>query len=250
MPRTKKTTKTKKNTSENQQEKGRTKQKTKFSGLKVPIFNAKGQVDEEIVLPKDIFLAPVNKILLATYVRVYLANQRQGTANTKTRGEVSGSTRKIYRQKGTGKARHGDIKAPIFVGGGVVGGPKPRDYSLKMNKKQKRLALFSSLSLKAKENNILIFSSKILDIKPKTKEAIKILNNNKILGEKNLFVISNLKNKNFILAARNIPGVDFIDIKTLNPYEVLSHKKIIFFEDTLKILEDHFLKIEKNSICK
>lgn len=242
MPRTKKINENQK--SKTAGPKKKTEKKSEISGLKLPIFDPAGKEDKELTLPKEIFLTKVNERLLATYVRVYLANQRQGTASTKTRGEVSGSTRKIYRQKGTGRARHGSIKAPIFVGGGVVGGPKPRDYSLKMNKKQKRLALFSALSLKAKENNILIFSSKILEIKPKTKEAIKILSNSKLLGEKCLFVFSNIKNNNFFLAVRNISNIGYVDIKTLNPYLVLSYKKIIFFEDTLKPLMDHFLKIK------
>src|SRR3989338_9847754 len=105
-------------------------------------------------MPKEIFAVEASPRLLAQYVRVYLANRRQGTASAKTRAEVKGSTRKIYKQKGTGKARHGDIKAPIFIGGGVVGGPIPRDFSLKFNKKQKRKVLFYALTLKLKQKDI------------------------------------------------------------------------------------------------
>ncbi|MGB9707447.1 MAG: 50S ribosomal protein L4 [Microgenomates group bacterium] len=244
MPRTKKTeiVENKKDKTKQKQSGKKTEKKSKISDLEIPVFNLSGQTDKKLSLSKKIFSVKVNEKLLATYVRVYLANQRQGTASTKTQGEVSGSTRKIYRQKGTGRARHGSLKAPIFVGGGVVGGPKPRDFSLKMNKKQKRLALFSALTLKVKEKNILIFSSEILNIQPKTKEALKILEKSNILGEKNLFIFSHFKKKNFLLALRNIPGVNFVEVKTLNPYLVLNYKKIIFFEDALKTLEDHFLK--------
>src|SRR3990172_10626024 len=124
------------------------------AGLTLPVYGVDGKEKTPADLQKEIFSVEVNPRLLAQYVRVYLANQRQGNASTKTRGEVTGSTRKIYRQKGTGNARHGSIKAPIFVGGGITFGPKPRDYSLKMNKKQKTLALFSSLTVKANDKEI------------------------------------------------------------------------------------------------
>ena len=114
--------------------------KTVKAGLTIPVYGLDGKEKGAAELPKEIFTVEASPKLLAQYVRVYLVNRRQGTASTKTRGEVSGSTRKIYKQKGTGKARHGDIKAPIFTGGGVVGGPKPQDYSLKLNKKQTKKA--------------------------------------------------------------------------------------------------------------
>ena len=127
----------------------------KTSGLTVPVYDIKGKEKGTLILPKEAFAVSVKPQLLAQAVRVYQFNRRQGTASTKTRGEVTGSTRKIYRQKGTGRARHGDIKAPIFVGGGIVGGPKPKDYSLGINKKQKTKAFFGALTLKLKEKNIL-----------------------------------------------------------------------------------------------
>src|SRR3989338_4919632 len=144
MPRTKKAIKTVK----------KTETKKSSAGLTIPVYDLNGKEKGTVELAKEIFAVEASPKLLAQYVRVYLANRRQGTASTKTRGEITGSTRKIYKQKGTGRDRHGDIKAPIFVGGGTVGGPKPRDYSLKFNKKQTKKALFYSLSLKFKEQGI------------------------------------------------------------------------------------------------
>ncbi len=214
-------------------------QKKEFS---LPLYDKKGEIKSEIQISKKIFSEKINPSLIAQAVRVYLANQRQGTASTKTRGEVKGSTRKIYRQKGTGRARHGSIKAPIFVGGGIVGGPKPRDYSLKLNKKQKRKAFYSALTLQYQEKNLLVFDREFLKINLKTKEVVKILEKLNLLGKKILFIFSKLEENNFLLAARNIEKVDFIDVYSLNTYEVLNHQKLVFFADALEVLEKHFEK--------
>lgn len=215
------------------------------SPFEIPVYNLKGEEEKKVALPKEIFSVEVNPKLLAQYVRVYLANQRQGTASTKTRGEVAGSTRKIYRQKGTGKARHGDKKAPIFVGGGVVGGPKPRDYHLLLTKKQKRKALFGSLTLQLKENNILGLSADSLKTTPKTKIIIKFLQMLKITpSQKIMFVFPRLEKNNLLLAARNIPGISFVDAFSLNAYQVLQQERIIILEDALSVLQKHFLKNE------
>src|SRR3989344_5158891 len=184
--------------------------KAKKSGsLTVPVYEISGKEKGSLSLPKEAFSVDVNKALLAQAVRVYQSNQRQGTASTKTRGEVVGSTRKIYRQKGTGRARHGDIKAPIFVGGGIVGGPKPKDFSLKINKKQKTKAFFSALTLKLKENNIMGIVDEALKIKPKTKIVADFLEALKFSGKKITFVLPKLEKNNFVLASRNLSKVRF-----------------------------------------
>src|SRR3989344_6029979 len=127
---------------------------TKKGSLFAPVYDLKGAKSGTLALPKEVFGTKVNNSLMAQAVRVYLANQRQGNATTKTRGEVQGSSKKIYRQKGTGRARHGSLRAPIFVKGGIVFGPKPRDFSLDLPKKMKRKALFSSLSAKAADSEV------------------------------------------------------------------------------------------------
>jgi len=130
----------------------------KAAGLKVEVIDTVGKVVETMELPKELFGAKINSVLMAQAVRVYLANQRLGTASTKTRGEVDGSTRKIYRQKGTGRARHGGIRAPIFVKGGIAHGPKPRDYSLLLSKNMRIAALRSALSAKVKAGEVAVIA--------------------------------------------------------------------------------------------
>jgi large subunit ribosomal protein L4 len=191
---------------------------------------------EEVVLEKNLFDVAVNPKNLALYIRVYLANKRQGTASTKTRGEVSGSTRKIYRQKGTGRARHGDIKAPIFVGGGVVFGPKPRDYSLKINKKQKRQAFLGALTYQFKNKGVLVFDDSFLTIKPKTNELFDFFVKNNLASEKKLIVLPKMEKNNLVLAGRNISNLEFASLESLNAYQILNTKKLIFLEEALKSL--------------
>ena len=186
-------------------------------------------------LPESLFGGKVNEILLAQSVRVYLANQREGGAKVKTRGEVEGSTRKIYRQKGTGKARHGSIRAPIFVGGGIVFGPVTRDYHLSMSKSMKRKALISALSAKAKDT---IVDEGLDTIELKTKLVVAKLAD---LGatEKVLLVVPHGATT-LIKAARNIHSLDVLDAKGLNPYAVLMHKKIVFTKKALEESKAHF----------
>jgi Ribosomal protein L4 len=224
MPRTKK--------QENKKDVKNQKKETGISILKYFIDGKK----EDLPLDKKIFNIKINPKNLALYVRVYLANQRQGTASTKTRSEVSGSTRKIYRQKGTGRARHGDIKAPIFVGGGVVFGPKPRDYSLKINKKQKKKALVEALVYQFKQGNLLIFDNEFLQIKPKTKNLSSFLEKNDLAKEKKLIVLPKMEKNNLILAGRNIPGLTFVSLESLNAYDLLKNKKVIFLEEAFNNL--------------
>jgi large subunit ribosomal protein L4 len=224
MPRNKK--------QENKKDVKKQKKETGISILKYFIDGKK----EDLPLDKKIFNIKINPKNLALYVRVYLANQRQGTASIKTRSEVSGSTRKIYRQKGTGRARHGDIKAPIFVGGGVVFGPKPRDYSLKLNKKQKKKALLEALVYQFKQGNLLIFDNEFLQIKPKTKNLSSFLEKNDLAKEKKLIVLPKMEKNNLILAGRNIPNLNFTSLESLNAYKLLVAQKVIFLEDAFNNL--------------
>ncbi|MBI4062594.1 50S ribosomal protein L4 [Candidatus Gottesmanbacteria bacterium] len=201
----------------------------KTKSLSAPVVGIDGKAKGRITLPKELFSAKVNKPLLAQAVRVYLANQRAGTASTKTRGQVEGSTRKIYRQKGTGRARHGAIRAPIFVGGGIVFGPKPRDFSLKMPQKMKRAALASALTSQLLGGNVIVVDG-LGDIE-KTKAMVSALT---AVGatSKTLLVTSAGGQP----AARNIAEVDIVPANMLNAYGVLSHQKLVFTKDAIKKL--------------
>lgn len=216
-------------------------------GLTIPVYDLDGNKKTTLEVAKEIFGIESSPKLVAQYIRVYLANQRQGTSSAKTRGEVKGSTRKIYRQKGTGKARHGDIKAPIFVGGGVVGGPKPGDFSLKMNKKQIKKALFVALSLKFKAGDIFALSNNFYKIEPKTKIFAGFLKTVGLSETKTLLVINKGKEKNLVLAARNLNNINLINAMSINAYEILSNRKILFLEEALPIMEKHYLSSNKLS---
>ncbi len=212
----------------------------KTSSLQIDVMNMKGDVVETIALSRKMFDASVNETLMAQAVRVYLANQRVGAASTKSRGEVKGSTRKIYRQKGTGRARHGGVRAPIFVGGGIAFGPKPRDYSLAMPQKMRQKALFSALTVKNQKGDISVISD-LTEIKPKTKDFLSVLASLKFdLRKKNILLVLDQKTENIQLAARNIEGVTYILANQLNTYEILNTQKIIFLKEALKVLEDNF----------
>jgi large subunit ribosomal protein L4 len=213
--------------------------KVNAKALTMKMYGLQGQELTPVELPKDIFSTKVNENLLAQAVRVYQINQRQGTASTKTRGEVIGSTRKIYKQKGTGKARHGDIKAPIFVGGGVVGGPKPRNFIARINKKQRKIAVKYALTLKAKTGDILGIANDFEKIEPKTKIMAAIFKKIDCYNRKTLIVLPKITKDNFIFATRNIPKISIIDALSLNPFLILNSNKIIFREDSLKILVGH-----------
>lgn len=210
------------------------------SGLTLSLLGVDGKEKSTTPLPKEIFSVKVSPKLLATYVRVYLINQRQGTASAKTRGQVTGSTRKIYKQKGTGRARHGDIKAPIFVGGGVVGGPIPKKYSSSLNKKQKRTALMGALTLKLTQGDVVGLSNNFLKMKAKTKEFTGFLKNTGLNDKTALVVLPKLEKNNLVLASRNIPQITLADAKSLNAYEVLKNKKLLLIEDAVSVLQKHF----------
>ncbi|KKP63075.1 MAG: 50S ribosomal protein L4 [Candidatus Roizmanbacteria bacterium GW2011_GWC2_34_23] len=218
---------------------------TKKANLSLSIYDIDGKEQRTVELPKEVFAVKVKPGLLAQAVRVYLVNQRQGNVKVKTRSEVIGSTRKIYRQKGTGKARHGAIKAPIFVGGGVAHGPKQKDYNLKFNKKERKLALYGVLSSKLKENKIFGLDEKALTMKPKTKAVVNFLKELKLLGKNNLMILKKMETNNLVLAMRNIPNITFVDANSLNTYMVLKSSSLIFVENALEVFKNKQKNVTK-----
>lgn len=244
MPRVKKTeTEAKEAKKVVKKEENVTPEIVKESTLSVDIYDLKGSVIGKITLPQEIFGEKVNKSLITQAVRVYLANQRRGTASTKTRGEVRGSTRKIYKQKGTGRARHGGVRAPIFVHGGIAFGPKPRDYSLELPKRMKKKALFSALSQKLKDGEIKVISG-LLKIEPKTKNMVKVLQALKLNDKKRqlaLVVPQDVKKElvNVQRAARNMEGVVVTKANQLNTYEVLKNKELLFMQEAIESMKNN-----------
>jgi large subunit ribosomal protein L4 len=220
--------------------------KTTKSSLEIPVYDVTGKEVKTISLSKDIFGAEANKHLIAQYVRVYLVNQRQGTVSTKTRSEVTGTTKKIYRQKGTGNARHGSKKAPIFVGGGVTFGPQPREHMLKMNKKQKKQALFTALSMQAQNGSVYAVASEVAAMKPKTKDITGLLKNIGLAEKKVLVIVPELTKNGLVLSSRNISNIELVPATTINPYMILNHQATIFVEDALVVMEKHFLSNHAN----
>ena len=209
--------------------------------MEVSVLNIKGEdTGRKALLNDAVYNIEPNDHVIYLAVKQYMANQRQGTAKAKERSEVSGSTRKLGRQKGGGGARRGDINSPVLVGGGRVFGPKPRDYSFKLNKKVKVLARKSALSYKAKENAILVLEDFTMEA-PKTKEFVEILNNLKLSGRKALFVLPGL-DKNVYLSARNIQRVDVMSAAELNTYKVLDADVMVVTENSLKIVDEILTK--------
>ncbi|MDR2409080.1 MAG: 50S ribosomal protein L4 [Bacteroidales bacterium] len=200
------------------------------------------ETDKTVTLNDDIFGIEPNNHTIWLDVKQYLANQRQGTHATKEKSLISGSTRKLRRQKGTGGARVGSIKSPLFRGGARIFGPQPRDYSFKLNKKVKRLARMSALSIKAKEENIIVIEPFQLN-EPKTKDFISILKNTNLFDRKTLFVVDEL-NKNVYLSSRNLDRVKITTISNLNTYQILNAESLVFFE-TITSDFDNFFKINE-----
>ena len=188
-----------------------------------------------VVLDDKVFGITPNDHAIYLDVVQYLANQRQGTAKTKDRSEVAYSTKKLGRQKGGGGARHGSLKAGIFVGGGNIHGPKPRDYRYKLNKKLKQLARFSALSYKAQDNAIKVVEPFVMDA-PKTKEFINIAKNLKVDGKKSLFVLSGTNN-NVYLSARNLQGAEVMEASTVNTYKVMNADVLVISEKSLEVID-------------
>jgi large subunit ribosomal protein L4 len=214
----------------------------KETGLKQSVFDTKGKVVESISLPKEIFGAKINNQLMAQAVRVFLSNQRRGTVKTKSRGEVNKTTKKVYRQKGTGRARHGAMSAPIYVGGGVAFGPRQRDYSLTFPQKMKKASLFSALSAKLKDGEIKVLTG-LEKIEPKTKLMVNVIKNLN-LEEKNkkLLLITSAETGNILKAGRNIKGLSILDAKQINTYAVLDNRGIILMRGALEDIKNNFLK--------
>ncbi|MCD6531725.1 50S ribosomal protein L4, partial [bacterium] len=191
----------------------------------------------EIELPENAFGIEPNVAVLWQYVKMYLANQRQGTHSAKTRGEVSGGGRKPWRQKGTGRARHGSIRSPIWRKGGVVFPPKPRDYRLRMPKKMRRLALASILSDRARENKVFVFEGFDLP-KPKTKDFINILDNSEIDYKVPTLVITRRVEPDVIKSAKNLSKVQVTFAGELNPYRVITAENVIIEKSALEKIEE------------
>lgn len=210
--------------------------RAKRGSLTVDVYDIKGKVVDKVQLPNEFFGAKINNQLMAQAVRVYLANQRRGTVSTKTRGEVKGSTRKIYRQKGTGRARMGSIRSPIRVHGGLAHGPKPRDYSLKLPQKMKQASLVSALSGKLKAGEVKVVKG-LEKISPKTKVAASVLEN---LGfntkQKSVLLVLPQKLENIKRASKNIKGVDILLANQLNTYEVLRSKSLLFTKQAVDLM--------------
>ena len=200
----------------------------------ISVFDMTGKKVADTELNDSIFGIKPNKGIMHAMVVNYLANQRQGTQSTLTRTEVSGGGKKPWRQKGTGHARQGSIRAPQWTGGGVVFAPKPRDYSQKINKKEARLALFSALTAKVQDEKLIVVDSLTMD-QPKTKEFAKILENVKA-GK--ALVVTEGDSKNVILSARNIPGVKTEARNAINVYDVVKYDSLVITKDAVKALEE------------
>ena len=205
--------------------------------MKVAVHNIKGkETTKKVDLKKNIFGIEPNDHAIYLDVKQYLANQRTGTSKTKERGEITGSRRKIRRQKGSGMARVGDIKNPIFRGGGRTFGPKPRDYGNKLNKKVKRLARKSALTYKAKDNNIIVLEDFTLDT-PKTKEYLNVLTNLEQTDNKTLMILPET-NKNVYLSSRNIKKAKVVRASDLCTYDIMNANKLLVLESSVKEIEE------------
>ena len=204
--------------------------------MELAVINHKGQeTGRKVTLSDEIFAIEPNDNAIYLDVKQYLANQRQGTHKSKERNEVAGSTKKIKKQKGTGGARAGSLKAPNFRGGGRVFGPKPRDYSFKLNKKVKQLARKSALSYKAKENSLLVLEDVSFDA-PKTKNYIALLNGLSLADKMTLLVLSE-DNKNVFLSSRNLPKAKVVTVNDVNTYQLLNADHLVLCEGSVSKLE-------------
>ena len=207
--------------------------------MELNIHNIKGEItDKKVTLNDSIFGIEPNKHVIWLDVKQYRANQRQGTHKTKQRNEITGSGRKIIRQKGSGGARRGDVKSPILIGGGRAFGPKPRDYGFKLNKKEKALARKSALSLKAKNNAIVVIEDFDLE-RPKTKSIVEMANNLKLNNKKLLLVLPS-QNKNVYLSARNLSNVNIVTASDINTYKILDCVSLVLTESSIDAIDNSF----------
>ncbi|CCO07800.1 50S ribosomal protein L4 [Desulforamulus hydrothermalis] len=201
---------------------------------KVALYNVNGEQVGEVELKDEVFGIEPHESVLHDAVTMQLANQRQGTHDTKTRAEVSGGGRKPWRQKGTGRARVGSIRSPLWRKGGTIFGPHPRDYSFSLPKKVRRLALKSALSSKVKSNNIIVLDALTIDA-PKTKEMVRILNN---LNANKALVVTAERDVNVEKSARNIAGVKPLKAEGVNVYDLLKYTKLVITKDAVAKIEE------------
>ena len=207
--------------------------------MEIKVINTAGQeTGRTVTLDEQIFGIEPNDHAIYLDVKQILANKRQGTHSSKERADISGSTRKLKKQKGTGTARAGSVKSPVFRGGGRVFGPRPRSYDFKLNKKVKALARKSALSYKALEESILVVEDFSFET-PKTREMVQISNNLKINDNKSLFVLAE-ENKNIYLSSRNLERISVITASELNTYQILNAKKVIVLESSISKIEELF----------
>ncbi len=213
--------------------------------MQLEVVNIQGKATGKTVsLNEEIFNITPNDHVIYLDVKQILANKRQGTHKTKQRAEVARSTRKIKRQKGTGGARAGSLKNPLFKGGGTIFGPQPRDYSFKLNKKVKRLARLSALSYKATEKSIIVLEDFSFE-KPQTKKYLELLKSLEVEGMRTLFVVKEYNDTDpIILSARNIQRAEIIEAYKLNTYDILKAKRLIFSEASLSLTTDFLLNLK------
>lgn len=205
--------------------------------MEVAVYNIKGEdTGRKVTLNDNVFAIEPNEHVVYLAVKQYLANQRQGTHKSKERSEVSGSTRKLHKQKGGGGARIGDINSPLLRGGGRVFGPRPRDYRFKLNKKVKQLARRSALSAKAQDNQIMVVEDFTFEA-PKTKEFIKFAKNIQTADKKTLLVLAG-QDKNVYLSVRNLPNVQIITASDLNTYKILDNKSLVLSESSVAVINE------------
>lgn len=205
--------------------------------MELTVYNIKGEdTGRKVQINDSIYAIEPNEHVMYLAVKQFLADQRQGTHKSKERSEISGSTRKLFRQKGTGGARRGDINSPLLRGGARVFGPKPRDYSFKLNKKVKQLARKSALSSKINDNAIMVVEDFTFDA-IKTKQMVGVLDAFKVNGNRNMFVFAE-PNRNVILSARNIQRTEVALARSLNTYDILKAKNIFITESALKPIDE------------
>ena len=207
--------------------------------MELEVYNINGEVtDKKVTLDDSIFGIEPNEHVIWLDVKQYLANQRQGTHKTKERNEITGSRRKLIRQKGGGGARRGDIKSPLLVGGGRAFGPKPRDYGFKLNKKTKVLARKSALALKAKNRAIVVVEDFNFDT-PKTNRLVELTKKLQLADKKILFVLP-AQNKNVYLSARNLAKVNIVTASDINTYKIMDCTSLVITESSVAAIDNHF----------
>lgn len=204
---------------------------------KLALYNTQGEQVGEIELADNIFAAEVNEAVMHQAVLTYLANRRMGTADTKVRSEVRGGGRKPWRQKGTGRARHGTIRSPLWKGGGVTFGPHPRSYRMALPKKVRRLAIKSALSSKVNSGSLIVLDNLVMEA-PKTKEMVRVLGS--LNTGRKVLIVTDAPQENVIKSARNIPGVKTLNANQLNVYDILNNDNMVITRDAVSRVEEVF----------